>query len=92
VAGREKRHGGKRRVEKHVEAGEESETQKEKEKEGKSTSIVSVVNPKNDLGETSSKEKRARERKRERERESVKRKRKGKIESRENDVERRGGR
>lgn len=35
--------------------------EKEREKEDVCASIVSVVNPRNDLGETSSKEKRARE-------------------------------
>lgn len=59
--------------------------QREKEREGKSTSIVSVVNPRNDLGETSAKEKRASERASESGLdENVKRRRKGKIESREN--------
>lgn len=48
-----------------VEAEEKNETQKKKKRDGKSTSIVSVVNPRNDLGETSGKEKRAREKERE---------------------------
>jgi len=34
---------------------------REREREGRSTSIVSVVNPRNDLGETLRKEKRVRE-------------------------------
>lgn len=57
-----------------------------RERDGKGTSIVSVVNPRNDLGETSGKEKRARGREREKESgldENVERRRKGKIESRE---------
>lgn len=60
-----------------------------KERDGKSASIVSVVNPRNDLGETSGKEKRVRERERKKESgldKNVKR-RKGKIESRENDAD-----
>lgn len=56
-----------------------------RERDGRSTSIVSVMNPKNDLGETSGKEKRAREKKTGLD-ENVERRRKGKIESRENDA------
>lgn len=42
--------------------GRERERARERERECMCTSIVSVVNPRNDLGETSSKEKRERER------------------------------
>lgn len=50
------------------------------------------MNPRNDLGETSSKEKQERKSEKERKKESgvdenVKRRRKGKIESQENDVD-----